>query len=1207
MQVPVAILGHPGGVMAIPVSMPRLSVIDDDVDAAIRSVRERVVQEAKSFRGDAWLSAAMPATIEHRSIAVHFEPPAPVGGAAQVRQVDWVEPMQVPLDVLIWPLTERLFMAAIPVLRTQTIIETKVIESVDQPDNPFDAMRRTIVDHVRMTVNAGGEWNLASLWRIGQFRLEDVRTEIIPVPVATTMQYHRDQNSDVGSGNASLEKVADRLTPRNARRSTRRNARPSTPMVERDDVIGRIDAVLNPPMHGGSRCRSVLLVGPPDVGKTACFGEWVDRQRGDEVSVWSTDGARLISGQGGFGGWQERCLEIVKAAAASNMVLHLGDALVLSESGRSWGGSGVATLLSPAIAEGRVRVVMETTTEALATLRRTEPRLLESVVMVEVPPTTSQQTQRILQHAAKSHRDHAGVILAPGAAKTIERLHRRYPTASALPGRAVRFLDTVASSCVAEARQTAVRGGASANAPVGELAISVAKVRTHFATQTGLPPFLVDEDCRPDLDGIERELSDAVLGQPDAIDHLVDVISVVTTELTRRDRPLASMLLIGPTGVGKTETAKALSRLFYSDASRMIRIDMGEYGDRVSARRLIGDSMVPEGVLTGAVQSQPFSLLLLDEFEKADDSVFDLLLQVLGEGRLTDGRGRVADFRNAIIVMTSNLGVEDYREMPLGLNRDAGAEAGRMADHFLRRVSEFLRPEMLNRIDRIVPYGPLDREVIGRLVRRYVQQLMHRTGDAFADWTITDAALDEIVREGYQPQYGARQLVRTVDRHLTSELARLVSEPKEANRRVVIDVTRTADRKPPIAVTTEAFGSDPHFDGESSDAESSDAQQSAIVSLRLLQHAVGILREQSQSMMHCDVVRQMTMRYQMLSRRIARLEKRGRTPRSNVGFNSTLHSQWSSLSTQIEAARSMHERILALEADIVDAVVTDPQSIPDETGVVRFRERYDGLRGQFIELVAGLSPNAKPRDADTFNMLIAFENRHAAGILINAYLRWAISHEVQWMFAAVVPRDHRRDRELTLNLSGGWSDDVAWRWHSSGHQTHHRAAEFAGYAWTDTRLPTQLPERAVGVTIRFSGRHVRRYMAGESGLHTVMGGEFEKTTRCVVVALPEDHRKYEPPESWVSGPFPAIGEARRAFDFDRSIVRDFALSDARSGSSGHLGLSNAIPPEVQSIVRGAVDGPAEWLTPWLDWQYHRQIMRIIESDWPFGFGGRGSR
>lgn len=251
------------------------------------------------------------------------------------------------------------------------------------------------------------------------------------------------------------------------------------------------------------------------------------------------------------------------------------------------------------------------------------------------------------------------------------------------------------------------------------------------------------------------------------------MIATVKTRLTRPRKPIASLLFIGPTGVGKTELTKALAEFFFSDASRLIRFDMSEFSNQLSVQRLIGGTGEAEGLLTAKVREQPFSVVLLDEFEKAHHSFFDLLLQMLGEGRLTDSVGRVADFTNAIVIMSSNLGASEFQRGKSGFMRNA-RERSNAVKHFDSAVKQFLRPEIYNRLDRIVPFAPLDEKTVLNIAELEIEKLKKRDGLRFrpVSLEIEKDVLEYLAKTGYDIRYGARPLKRSIERELLAPLSK---------------------------------------------------------------------------------------------------------------------------------------------------------------------------------------------------------------------------------------------------------------------------------------------------------------------------------------------------------------------------------------------------------------------------------------------------
>jgi ATP-dependent Clp protease ATP-binding subunit ClpC len=291
-----------------------------------------------------------------------------------------------------------------------------------------------------------------------------------------------------------------------------------------------------------------------------------------------------------------------------------------------------------------------------------------------------------------------------------------------------------------------------------------------FTRETGLPRVLIDDDVPLPLDKTEAWFARRVIGQPEAVRRIPDLLATVKARLARPRQPLASLLLIGPTGTGKTELAKALAEFLFGDVARLSRFDLSEFSDPWSVQRLIGVGPT-EGLLTARIREQPFSVLLLDEFEKADSSFFDLLLQILGDGRLTDAAGRVADFCNAVIVMTSNLGAQSFQRGAPGFRHDrTGNES---AEHFDSAVRNFLRPEIYNRIDAIVPFHPLDSETVRHITERQLDLIRQRDGLRLrqVELELAPQVAEHLAKRGYEPRYGARPLKRTIERELLLPLA----------------------------------------------------------------------------------------------------------------------------------------------------------------------------------------------------------------------------------------------------------------------------------------------------------------------------------------------------------------------------------------------------------------------------------------------------
>ncbi|MCP3101504.1 AAA family ATPase [Myxococcus sp. K15C18031901] len=539
------------------------------------------------------------------------------------------------------------------------------------------------------------------------------------------------------------------------------------PAYEQDRLVALLRARV-----AAKDAEAIVLVGPSGVGKTALLHALAEVLRGPSATpdeklrpFFFVDGSRLIAGEGGWGDWQQQVLRSFREATEAHAILSLGHAVELLDAGKSaHSDQNVAQLLLPILVTREVSVVAEATAEEWAQVERRNASFarLFSVVRVEEPPVET--LARILTRVAADLTVSPPLELLPGALDEVRFLCRRFLPYGAQVGNAVAFLRRLLAAC-AHASQSRV---------------SKLDALRQFASESGIPEALLREDMPLDAGSVRDFLSTRVLGQQAAVERVTSVVSILKAGLADTKRPLGVLLFVGPTGVGKTELSKALAELLFGSRERMVRLDMGEYAGPDALLRLLGDGEKP-GHLSAAVRRQPFCVVLLDEVEKAHPVVHDALLGVLGEGRLTDASGRFTDFRNAVLVLTSNLGADTWRARVGFDARDGVADAGALRSHYLAEVQRFFRPELFNRLDDTIVFSSLSSELLRKLVVREVDAVCRRPGLARYDarLEVTESALDWLAARGFDPRYGARPLKRALERELVVPVAEwLAAHPR---------------------------------------------------------------------------------------------------------------------------------------------------------------------------------------------------------------------------------------------------------------------------------------------------------------------------------------------------------------------------------------------------------------------------------------------
>ncbi len=539
----------------------------------------------------------------------------------------------------------------------------------------------------------------------------------------------------------------------------RDEARRGPPLIGRDTELALVANLL-----GGEKRQGVLLVGPELAGKTELLSAWLraERKEGRERRVYATSGSRLIAGMSGFGQWQERVLRVMRAAQDLDAILYfenLGE-LLAQHSTESIDLPGA---MKPFLEEGKVRFLGELAPESLDLLESRHPGLFSALARVRLEPLGARSTCEALRArvAWQKQAEPSRSTLADDAVEPLVDLTERYLPSRALPGKAVRLYEEMRAGLQQERTD-------EGKAPP----LTRERVYSLFSLKTGVPEFLLREDRALLADDVQASFRRQLIGQELAVRRVVETLCMVKAGLQPTGKPLATFLFVGPTGVGKTELARLLATFLFGSPERLFRFDMSEFMDAWSADRLIRGNEQGEGLLTRRVRQQPFCVLLLDEIEKAHPAVFDLLLQVCGEGRLTDARGRTAWFHNALIIMTSNLGAA-HRRSPLGIGATATDDTG----YYLREVHRHFRPELVNRIDQIIPFHSLTSEQVSEVARLGVEKLRQRRGLLQRGITLDlpPEVTTALAASGYEEAYGARAMRRQLDQQLVVPVARALS------------------------------------------------------------------------------------------------------------------------------------------------------------------------------------------------------------------------------------------------------------------------------------------------------------------------------------------------------------------------------------------------------------------------------------------------
>ena len=551
------------------------------------------------------------------------------------------------------------------------------------------------------------------------------------------------------------------------------------PVIGRDREIDRVIQILS-----RRKKNNPILIGEAGVGKSAIVEGLALRIARGEVPatiagkrIFSLDVSALVAGTKFRGEFEERMQQLLDLLRRSrDTIVFIDEIHTIVGAGSTQGSLDTANILKPALARGELQTIGATTLDEYRTDIESDTALERRFQRVLVEPTTPEQTLGILRRIAPDYERHHRVRYSDEALRACVELTGRYVTGRCFPDKAIDALDEAGS------RAHLQRNAATATVEIGE-----GLVRRVVSDMTGIPAERVSEDEASRLRSLRDHLARRVVGQQEAVERIARTIRRSRAGLQDENRPIGVFLFVGPTGVGKTLLAKEVSKWLFDEHRGLIRIDMSEYAEKHNVARLIGPppgyvGYGEGGQLTEAVRRQPYAVVLLDEIEKAHPEVFNTLLQLFDEGRLTDGSGRTVDFRNTILIMTSNVGSREVARKSLRVGYatpSKGAAPDTVPDGEYRRALErVFAPEFLNRIDDIVIFRTLDAGDVVRIIDLELQGLFTRTGRLGYKIKVTEGAKRRLASMGYEARYGVRSLRRALAEQVEEPLSTLILDGK---------------------------------------------------------------------------------------------------------------------------------------------------------------------------------------------------------------------------------------------------------------------------------------------------------------------------------------------------------------------------------------------------------------------------------------------
>jgi ATP-dependent Clp protease ATP-binding subunit ClpA len=535
-----------------------------------------------------------------------------------------------------------------------------------------------------------------------------------------------------------------------------------------DPVIGRSEEIESIALALGRRAKNnVLMVGDPGVGKTAIAEGLAWKIVNNDVpkflqeyNVYNLDIGSLLAGSKYRGDFEERFkLVLAGLKGKGKTIMFIDEAHMISGAGAGGGNSAndLANMLKPALTKGNIKVVASTTWEEYRKYFEVDRALMRRFQRVTVDEPSPEVTLDILNGIKKYYEEHHKTTISQDAIEAAVKLSVKYQSDKKLPDKAIDLIDVACS------RFNLKEEGTDRN-------VSEKEIQFELAKMINLPEEQVAERETENLANLEKNLKSTVYGQDEAIESIVDKILVAQAGLKAEDKPVGSFVFMGPTGTGKTETAKQLASAL---GVGLVRFDMSEYQEKHSVSKLLGSPPgyvgheERGGLLIEKLQENPNCVLLLDEIEKAHPDVSQVLLQVMDNGKVTGSNGREADARNSILILTTNLGAKDAEKNTIGFDEEFDTD-----NYEDKELKKFFAPEFRNRLDGVITFAKLGKNVMMKIVGKFLVELKDMVKEKNVIINITDEALDALVEKGFDPKNGARPLQRVIDKDIKRPLSR---------------------------------------------------------------------------------------------------------------------------------------------------------------------------------------------------------------------------------------------------------------------------------------------------------------------------------------------------------------------------------------------------------------------------------------------------